>query len=93
VLLRLRTLLAIDAAATVPIVELSLLRSLNIFAPLPAPVLEGLARSLVRERVPATHVLMREGEPGGHFYAVAGGEVEITVRGRPVGPAPLRRLR
>jgi hypothetical protein len=84
-LLRLRTLLAIDAAATVPIVELSLLRSLSIFAPLPAPVLEGLARSLVRERVPATHVLMRKGEPGHHFYAVADGEVEITAHGRRVG--------
>ena len=84
-LLRLRTLLAIDASATVPIVELSLLRSLNIFAPLPAPVLEGLARSLVRERVPGAHVVMREGEPGGHFYAVAHGEVEITVRGHRVG--------
>jgi CRP-like cAMP-binding protein len=29
--------------------------------------------------------VMREGEPGGHFYAIADGEVEITVRGRPVG--------
>jgi hypothetical protein len=47
-LLRLRTLVAIDSAATVPIVELSLLRSLNVFAPLPAPVLEGLARASSR---------------------------------------------
>jgi Cyclic nucleotide-binding domain len=85
VLLRLRTLVAVDAAATVPIVELGLLRSLNIFAPLPAPVLEGLARSLVRERVPAGHIVMREGEPGRHFYAVADGEVEITAGGRQVG--------
>ena len=83
-LLRLRTLLSIDSAATVPIVELSLLRSLNIFAPLPAPVLEGLARSLVPERVPAAQIVMREGEPGHHFYAVADGEVEITARGRPL---------
>jgi cyclic nucleotide-binding protein len=84
-LIRLRTLVAIDSAATVPIVELSLLRSLNIFAPLPAPVLEGLARNLVEERVPAGQVLMREGEPGDVFYAVADGEVEISARGRPVG--------
>ncbi len=84
-LLRLRTLISIDSAATVPIVELSLLRSLNIFAPLPAPVLEGLARSLVPERVPAAQIVMREGEPGHHFYAVADGEVEITARGRTLG--------
>ena len=77
-LLRLRTLVSVDSAATVPIVELSLLRSLNIFAPLPAPVLEGLARSLVPERVAAEQVVMREGEPGHHFYAIADGEVEIT---------------
>jgi predicted MFS family arabinose efflux permease len=81
-LLRLRALVSIDAAATVPIVELSLLRSLNIFAPLPAPVLEGLARSLVPERFAPAQVVMREGEPGHHFYAVADGEVEIAVRGR-----------
>lgn len=84
-LVRLRTLITIDSAATVPIVELSLLRSLNIFAPLPAPVLEGLARNLLEERVPAGEVLMREGEPGDVFYAVADGEVEISARGRPVG--------
>ena len=82
VLLRLRTIVSIDSAATVPIVELSLLRSLNIFAPLPAPVLEGLARNLVPERVAAGHVVMREGDPGLHFYAIADGEVEFSARGR-----------
>jgi hypothetical protein len=81
-LLRLRTLVSIDSAATVPIVELSLLRSLNIFAPLPAPVLESLARSLVREPVGAGEVVMREGEPGHNFYAVVDGEVGITAGGR-----------
>ena len=85
VLLRLRTLVTIDSAATVPIVELSLLRSLNIFAPLPAPVLEGLARNLAEERVAAGQVLMREGEPGDYFYAVADGEIEISAHGRQVG--------
>jgi predicted MFS family arabinose efflux permease len=81
-LLRIRTLVSIDAAATVPIVELSLLRSLNIFAPLPGPALEGLARSLVREHVGAGQVIMSEGEPGHHFYAVVDGEVEFTSRGQ-----------
>jgi hypothetical protein len=81
-LLRLRTLLAIDSEATVPIVELSLLRSINIFASLPAPALERLARSLVPKRVPAGEVVLREGEPGHRFYAIAHGEVEITAQGR-----------
>ena len=81
-LLRLRTLLAIDSMATVPIVELSLLRSMKIFTLLPAPVLEGLARSLVPERVPAGTVVIREGEPGDRFYAIADGEVDISAKGR-----------
>src|SRR4029453_8287032 len=41
-----RGLLAVDAAAHVPIVEIALLRSLRIFHVLPAPALEGLARSM-----------------------------------------------
>jgi Cyclic nucleotide-binding domain/Transmembrane secretion effector len=81
-LLRFRTLRTIDSEADVPIVEIGLLRSLNIFAPLPAPVLEGLARSLVPERLAAGSVLAREGEPGESFYAIADGEIDVSARGR-----------
>ena len=81
-LLRFKTLRTIDSEATVPIVEIGLLRSLNILAPLPAPVLEGLARSLVAERFAAGSVVVREGEPGGSFYAIADGEIEASADGR-----------
>ena len=81
-LLRIRTLLAIDSMATVPIVEVSLLRSIKIFALLPAPVLESLARNLIPERVPAGNAVIREGEPGDRYYAIADGEVDISVNGR-----------
>jgi MFS family permease len=81
-ILRFGALRAIDSEATVPIVEISLLRSLNIFAPLPAPVLESLARSLDPERVAAGTVVIREGEPGERFYAIANGEVEVSAGGR-----------
>jgi MFS family permease len=76
-----RSLLSLDAHATVPIVEISLLRSLPHFASLPGPALEGLARSLECIHLPAATVLMREGDAGDHFYAVAGGELDVTIAG------------
>jgi MFS family permease len=78
VLIRHRALHAIDTEATVPIVEISLLRTLPIFAPLPAPTLEGLARSVEHVRVGEGEVVIREGELGDRFYAIADGEVEVT---------------
>ena len=82
VLLRFRALRTIDEAATVPIVEISLLRSMRIFAPLPAPALEGLARSLEQVRTEPGTVIIREGDAGDRFYAIADGEVEISRAGK-----------
>ncbi len=81
VLVFLRRLLAIDAAATVPIVEISLLRSMRIFGSLPAPAVEGLAHSLEPVDVPATTVVIRQGDRGDRFYAIADGEVEVVCDG------------
>jgi MFS family permease len=83
---RLRT---VDAAATVPQVEIALLRSIPIFAPLPAPALEGVARALVPSVVPAGTVVVREGDPGEHYFAIADGEMVVSKAGRQV--ATLRR--
>ena len=76
-----RRLLTLDRRATVPVVELALLRSSPTFAALPPPALERLARSLKPVDVPAGEVLMREGEPGESAYVIAGGELEVRVRG------------
>jgi hypothetical protein len=46
-----RSLFDVDRDATVPVVEIGLLRSLPLFAPLPAPQLEAVARSLQRTEV------------------------------------------
>ena len=81
VLTRFVALRSIDASATAPIVEISLLRSLPIFAALPAPALESLARSLVEIRAEAGTEILREGDAGDRFYAIADGEVEVTRRG------------
>jgi hypothetical protein len=78
VLLRLRPLLAVDAAATVPAVRIALLRSLRIFRALPVPELEGVARNAWDVSVPAGEVIVRQGEPGDTYFAIADGTVEVT---------------
>ena len=79
-----RALFALDAAAHVPIVEIALLRSLRIFGALPAPALEGLAHSMEPVGLAAGDVLIREGEPGDRFFAVADGQLQVTIDGTPV---------
>jgi hypothetical protein len=78
-LVLLRRLLAVDSAARVPIVEISLLRSLHIFRALPAPALEGIAHNLEPLEVPEGAVICREGEVGDRYYTIADGEVEALV--------------
>ena len=82
VLLTWRQLVGIDAAARPPERELALLRAVPIFAPLPAPTLEGLASRLVRLRVPAGTMLFRQGDVGDRFYIIAAGEADVAVAGQ-----------
>ena len=79
-----RSLLRIDRNATVPVVEISLLRSVPMFSPLGAPELERLARGLKPVEAKSGTVLMREGEPGNVAYLIAEGELEVTVGGKPL---------
>jgi MFS family permease len=72
----------IDRTTIVPSAELARLRSISMFAPLPAPTLEQLASSLVRTHVDAGDAVFHQGEYGDRFYIVDGGEVEIEVDGR-----------
>ncbi|PWU18125.1 MAG: hypothetical protein C5B48_15080, partial [Candidatus Rokuibacteriota bacterium] len=77
-----RRLLAIDSAATVPVVELALLRSVSLFRSLPPPVLESLASSLHPLEAPAGTVLIRQGEPGDRYYVIADGQVDVAKDSR-----------
>jgi MFS family permease len=77
-----RQLRSIDASATIPQVEIQLLRSIPMFAALPAPSLEGVARQLLPVEVPMGTVVIREGDPGDRYYTVADGELTVSRGGR-----------
>jgi MFS family permease len=77
-----RALFALDAGVPVPVVEIALLRSLPLFAELPAPAIEGLAAALTLVHVPAGTALIRQGEPGDAYYAIAAGELDAVQDGQ-----------
>ncbi len=79
-----RRLLEIDRHATVPVVEIALLRSVPLFAPLSPPTLGSLARALEPLSVPAGVEVIHEGDEGDRFYVIADGEVEIVRDGQVV---------
>ena len=63
--------------------EAGLLVRLPMFAPLPLAVTELLAAETEPRRFPAGTVVIREGEPGDHFYLIVEGSAAVTVRGAP----------
>jgi hypothetical protein len=84
-----RRLLAVDAAADVPLVAIRLLRTVPVFSPLPAPVLETLARSATPLHLTAGQVVVTVGERGDRYYAVVDGTVEARPEDR--GPRAMTR--
>jgi MFS family permease len=81
VLLLGRRLVRLDAEAEAPGAELSLLRAIPIFAPLPGTPLEHLASRLVPLRVEPDTVIVREGDRGDRFYVIVEGEVDVSIEG------------
>ena len=73
-----------DRSANVPVVAVTLLRSMAAFAPLPPTTLEAVARSGVERVFEPGEVLMCQGDPGDCYHAIAGGEAQVTVDGRAV---------
>ena len=77
-----RALFSLDAHAPVPVVQIALLRSIPLFAELPAPAIEGLAAALTLAEVSAGAILIRQGEEGDAYYAVATGQLDVFQDGR-----------
>ena len=84
VLVAWRRLAAIDRRAPVRTTELRLLREIPIFASFSVAAAEYLARTAEVMEVPASTILIREGEAGDRFYVVADGRFDITRQGRGV---------
>ena len=81
VVLALTGLRRIDATVLAP-PGLGLLRRISIFAPLPEPILERLARALIPIEAPAGAVVITEGHEGDRVYIVEQGTVAVTKEGR-----------
>ena len=60
------------------------LKTIPLFAGLPKREFELLTRNSDLVEVPAGTTLIREGERGHEFFAIAEGEVEISLGGKPV---------
>lgn len=76
-----RALFGLDAETPVPVVEIALLRSLPLFAELPAPAIEGLAAALTPIHLAPGAVLIRQDDHGDAYYAIAAGELDVLHDG------------
>ena len=79
-----RSLRSVDASAQVPQVQIRLLRSIPMFRVLPVPALEGVARQLVAVSAPAGTVVVKAGDDGDRYYAIADGALRVEREGRQV---------
>jgi hypothetical protein len=74
-----RRVLQVDSSATVPVVEIGLLRNSPLFASLAPCELEGLAMRLEPVGIERDVAVVRTGELGDRFYLVADGSLEVRV--------------
>ncbi len=70
-------LVALDARTPVPAQAIALLRRVALFAPLPAPELEALARRAGWQTFEPGWEVIREGDVGDRYYVLASGAVRV----------------
>ena len=76
-----RRLANLDVGVRVPEHELAVLRRTKIFSVLPRPALERVARNAVPVHTEAGATVIREGDAGDRYYAVASGSVDVSRAG------------
>jgi MFS family permease len=76
-----RPLASTDAAPAMLDERVALLRGISIFAPLPPPQLERLAKALSEVRVEPGSVVFEEGDRGDRFYVIAAGRAAVEASG------------
>lgn len=79
-----KSLAQVDASADAPVVAIRLLRRIPLFAPLPGPAMEGVARAAQPVLIPSGQTILREGEAGDRYFAIVTGEVAVTMKGKPI---------
>ncbi len=79
-LLPIANLRGLDAAA--PAAAIAIVRRNPLFAALPAPVLEGLARELLPITTTAAERVIVQGDHGDRFYLIVNGEFDVDIDGR-----------
>jgi len=72
-------IVVIDRNARVPITEMAILRVIPLFAALPGAALETVAREARRIELEPGEVIVRQGDPGDHYFAVVSGRVMVAI--------------
>lgn len=80
-----RRIRRIDAGASIPVVEMGMLRNTRMLSALPAAPLETLAREAQYVSVHAGTAIITEGEQGDGYYAITHGSVRVTKGEREIG--------
>ncbi len=84
VLVTAKRIVRIDSEATIPVVEIGVLRKLPIFSALPAASLETLAREAGYATFAGGTAIITEGEEGDSYHVITQGGVEVTKDGREI---------
>jgi MFS family permease len=74
----------LDSRIAVRDEDVTLLRSIPLFRPLPVATIEQLAARATRDRWPAEAWVCRQGEAGEQFFVIENGRAEVFVDGRRV---------